>query len=169
MHLVEWKLLYFDSNFPEFCSLGPHWQKVSTGSDYGLAPIRRPTIFWTNDDTVYWGIYVSHRASNLTHLPLVPYICQWTGSSLVQVMACLMPSHYQNQYCFIVNRSIGLLGTSFSEIWIWILFICIHFGHFLSFAFKKMHLKMLSVKMAAILSWGRWVNDSEHWENNRTG
>ena len=24
----------------------------------------------------------------LTHLPLVPYICMWTGSALLQVMAC---------------------------------------------------------------------------------
>ena len=38
--------------------------------------------------------------------------------------------------------STGLLGTSFSEIWIGIL----------SFSFKKMHLKMSSAKMAAILS-----------------
>ena len=44
--------------------------------------------------------------------------------------------------------SIGLLGTYFSEIWIGIL----------SFSFKKMQLKMLSAKMSAILSRGRWVN-----------
>ena len=43
---------------------------------------------------------------------------------------------------------IGLLGTSFSEISIRIS----------SFSFKKMHLKMLSAKTAAILSRGRWVN-----------
>ena len=45
----------------------------------------------------------------------------------------------------------GLLGTSFSEIWIWIL----------SFSFKKMHLKMSSARMAAILSRGRGVNSSD--------
>ena len=44
--------------------------------------------------------------------------------------------------------SIGLLGTNFSEIWIWIL----------SFSFKKMHSKLSSVKMSAILSRGRWDN-----------
>ena len=44
---------------------------------------------------------------------------------------------------------IGLLGTSFSEISIGIL----------SFSFKKMHLKMLSAKTAAILSRGRWVKE----------
>ena len=36
------------------------------------------------------------------------------------------------------------------EIWIGIL----------SFSFKKMHLKMLSARMAAILSWGIWVKTS---------
>ena len=44
--------------------------------------------------------------------------------------------------------SIGLLGTNFSEIWIRIL----------SSSFKKMHLKMSSAKMAAILFRGRCVN-----------
>ena len=43
--------------------------------------------------------------------------------------------------------STGLLGTNFSEISIRIL----------SLSFKKMHLKMSSAKMAAILSKGRWV------------
>ena len=44
--------------------------------------------------------------------------------------------------------SIGLLGTIYNEIWIGIL----------SFSFKKMHLKMSSANMTAILSRGRWVN-----------
>ena len=54
----------------------------------------------------------------------------------------------------VINRtnadllSIGLLGTSLSEIWIGIL----------SVSFKKMPLKMASANMAAILSRGRWVN-----------
>ena len=56
--------------------------------------------------------------------------------------------------------SIALLGTNFSEIWIEIL----------SFSFKIMHLKMLSAKLAAILSRGRWVNNGVtavlHWTIN---
>ena len=48
--------------------------------------------------------------------------------------------------------SIGLLGTNFSEIWIGIL----------SFSFKKMHLKMLSAKMATNFSRGRWV--TQKWK-----
>ena len=39
-------------------------------------------------------------------------------------------------------------GTDFNEIWIRIL----------SFSFMKMHMKMSSARMAAILSRGRWVN-----------
>ena len=46
--------------------------------------------------------------------------------------------------------STGLLGIYFSEIWIGIL----------SFSFTKIQLKMSSVKMAAILSRGRWVEPS---------
>ena len=50
---------------------------------------------------------------------------------------------------------IRLLGTSFSEIWI---------GN-LSSSFKKMHLKISSAKMAAILSRGRWVNYTILYDN----
>ena len=50
--------------------------------------------------------------------------------------------------------SIGLLGTNFNEIRIGIL----------SFSFKKMHLKLSSANIAAILSRGRWVKGG--WEPN---
>ena len=53
--------------------------------------------------------------------------------------------------------SIVLSGTNFSENWIGIL----------SFSFKKMHLKMSSARMVAILSRGRWVKQytayKTHW------
>ena len=83
----------------------------------------------------------------LIHLPLsAAYICQWTGSSLVQVMACPLsaPGHYLNQCWLFVNWT---PRNIFSEIWIWIL----------SFLFKKMQLKMLPASMSPILSRGRWV------------
>ena len=73
------------------------------------------------------------------------YICRWPALALVQVMACSAPSHYLNQWRVL---PIGLVGTNFSEIQIWIL----------SFSFKKIHLKLSSAKMVAILSRGRWVN-----------
>ena len=70
---------------------------------------------------------------------------QWTGSALVQVINSLSP--VRRQAITWTNAgllSIGVLGTNFSEIWISIL----------SFPFKKMHLKLSSAKMAAILSRG---------------
>ena len=83
--------------------------------------------------------------------PSAAYMRQWTGSSLVQVMACRLfgaapLSEPILAYCQLDSS----LGTYFSEILIRIL----------SFSFMKMQLKMLSAKMAAILSWGRWVNHS---------
>ena len=47
--------------------------------------------------------------------------------------------------------SVGLLGTNFHDLRIGIQ----------SFSFKKMHLKVSSAKIAAILSRGRWVNSSQ--------
>ena len=50
MHFIEWKCLYFKSNFTEVSSLGSSWQEVNIGSGNGLAPRRRQAITWTNDD-----------------------------------------------------------------------------------------------------------------------
>ena len=71
-----------------------NWVSISSG--YGLSPVRRQAMTWTNAGLL----------------------------------------------------SIGLLGTNFSAIRIGIL----------SFSFKKMHWKLSSAEMAAILSRGRWVN-----------
>ena len=54
---------------------------------------------------VYWsgssagGLFNSLRPRNA-------YMCQWTGPSLVQTMACCVPSHYLNQCWHIVNWTI---------------------------------------------------------------
>ena len=66
-----------------------------------------------------------------------PYIRQWSGSVLVQVMAWRRAIAWNNAALL----SVWLLGTNFSEIRIGIL----------SFSFTKMHLKLSSAKMAAIL------------------
>ena len=65
-----------------------------------------------------------------------------------RIMACRWPapSHYLNQRWYIL--SIGPLQTNFSEN-----LIEIHI-----FAFKKMHLKISSGKMASFLSGPQWVN-----------
>ena len=81
--------------------------------------------------------------------PTAAYMRQWTGSALVQVMAChLFGPKPLPKPMLACCQLFALLGMNFSGIWIWIL----------SFSFKKMHLKMSSANMAAILSKGRWVN-----------
>ena len=73
---------------------------------------------------------------------------QWTGISISSGNGL---SPVRQQAIIWTNAgllSIELLGTNFSEIQIGIL----------SFSFKKMHLKLSSAQMAAILSRGRWVN-----------
>ena len=79
--------------------------------------------------------------------PSVEYMLKWIGSALIQIMACrLFGAKPLPETMLAPLLSIWLLGTNFSEIWIWIL----------SFSFKKMLLKMLSVNLVAILSRGRW-------------
>ena len=59
MLFLDWKVLYFDSNFTEVCSQGSNWQQPSIGSDNGLAPNRRQAIIWTNVDPIHWHIYAA--------------------------------------------------------------------------------------------------------------
>ena len=77
-----------------------------------------------------------------TQIPLVPH------TRVIGSGNCL--SHVRHQAFAWINAGlwlIRLLGTSFSEIWIVILL----------FSFKKMHLKILSAKMAVVLSGeGEW-------------
>ena len=56
VHFREWKLLYFDWYFIEFCSLGSNWQKLRIGLYNGLAPNRRQAIIWTNAVPIHWRI-----------------------------------------------------------------------------------------------------------------
>ena len=87
----------------------------------------------------------SHGVNSSPHS--AAYMRQWTGPSLVQVMACRLfcakplPEPMM-AYCQLDS------WEKISEIWIGII----------SISLKKMHLKMSSAKMAAILSKGRWVN-----------
>ena len=86
----------------------------------------------------------------LTHLPLVLHICvcesdqhrfrQW-------LVAYSAPSHNLNQCWIIINWT---LRNDFQ----W------NFDQNTNFSFKKLHLKMLSAKMAAMLYRGRWVKPS---------
>ena len=59
MHFREWKVVYFDENFTETCSLGSNKQYLIIGLDNGLAPNRRQAIIWTNADPIHWRIYAA--------------------------------------------------------------------------------------------------------------
>ena len=103
-----------------------------------------------------WAFCCGHLGENWPHFnstkcmlmnsspPSAAYMRQWTGSSLVQVVACRlfgakplpepMLVYYQLDSWKHITVKFGILSL------------------------KKMQLKMPSVKMAAILSRGRWVN-----------
>ena len=52
-HFLEWKLLYFDSDFTEIYFQGSNLKYASIGSKKGLVLIRQQAIIWTNDSLVY--------------------------------------------------------------------------------------------------------------------
>ena len=83
--------------------------------------------------------------------PSAAYMRQWIGRVSIGSDNGLLP--VRRKAITWTNPgllSIGLLRINFSEILIGIL----------SFSFKKMHLKLSSAKMTAILSGGRWVNST---------
>ena len=85
----------------------------------------------------------SHIINPLTHWGRVTHIC-------VSKFINIHSDNGRRQAIIWASAGIlliGSLGTNFSEMVIEIYI----------FSFKKMHLKMLSVKVAAILSRGRWV------------
>ena len=47
---VQWKSLYFASNFTQVFSLWYNWQYISNGSGNGLVPNRQQAITWTIAD-----------------------------------------------------------------------------------------------------------------------
>ena len=63
---------YFDSSFTEIYSQKSDWQYVNIVSVDGLAPSRRQSIIWTNDDQVHWGIYATLEGDELSQMPIDP-------------------------------------------------------------------------------------------------
>ena len=70
-HFHEWKVLYFDSNFTEICSLVSNWQEVSIGSGNGVAPSRWQAITWTNADQVHQRIYATLGGDEVRRVAVV--------------------------------------------------------------------------------------------------
>ena len=79
--------------------------------------------------------------------PTAACLRQWTGSGLVQVMACRRTGDKPLPEPNAGLLSIGLLRTNLSEFE----------SKFYHFSYNKMDWKLSSAKMAAILSRGRWV------------
>ena len=78
--------------------------------------------------------------------PSVAYMCQWTGSALVQVMACRLfsakpsPEPILAYYQFFGQKNVNEIRFEIQNS-----------------SFLKMHLKMSSAKLAAISSRGKWA------------
>ena len=94
---------------------------------------------------------------HLTHLPLVPHMCEWM-SSLVQIMVC---RHIWRQAIITTNGwllSIRSLGTNFSEILIKIQI----------FSFMKIHLNISSAKWQPFCPGGDELNQNKSllWFNS---
>ena len=82
--------------------------------------------------------------TNSSPPPCAAYMHRWTGSVLVQIMACSVPNHYLNQCWLIVNWA--LRNTlQWNSNWNRKLFI------------HENVLENVVCEMAAILSSGRWV------------
>ena len=62
-----------------------NWQYIRTGLSNGFAKNRQKAFTWTNADQV---LMASLRHSVNSSPPIAAYMRQWTGSSLLQVMAC---------------------------------------------------------------------------------
>ena len=74
-----WMEIAFGSNVIEVCSSwGFNWQ-VSIGSDNGLAPCRWQAVIWTNDDLVYWRVYI------YIHTHIYIYIYIYTSLGLTEL------------------------------------------------------------------------------------
>ena len=134
------------------CKIILRWMSQNTFDDTstmvlanGLVPSDKPP----NVDPDPYGITMPWRVKKYVNSSPSSdaYMQQWIRSALLQIIACQL---------FSANAalsSIGLLGTNFNEIWIRII----------SFSLNKMHLKMSSAKMAAILFRGRWVKAQTKW------
>ena len=84
---------------------------------------------------------------------------QWTGSALVQIMACRLFGAKPLPEPMLAYCQLGSWEQFLVKIWIGIL----------SFSCKKMHLKLLSANMAAILSGGDELNSHQEVTYSKTG
>ena len=108
----------------------------------------QPKLHSEMHNNCYWNIALFVTAFN-SSAPSGTYMRQWTGSSLIQVKACRLFGAKQlpepmPAYCQLDST----LGNKFQ----W------NLNRNSTISNKKIHLKMSSAKMTAILSRGRWIN-----------
>ena len=101
VHILEWKMMYFDSNITKICSQGPNLQATSICSDNGLAPNWCQAIITLRprqngrhfaDDT-FKCIFLNEnvRISIKISLKFVPKVPIDNIPALVQIMAWRRP------------------------------------------------------------------------------
>ena len=81
-----------DCNFTDFFFLGVN---IPACSDNGLAPKRRKTIIWTNDQLVYWQTYAPPCLDELTTYALY---FSWLHSSALASFWAIKPGVVQFGY-----------------------------------------------------------------------
>ena len=95
-------------SFNVFAIVMPHTLLKNKKVSWNVPDLRRHmALLWCH--CYVSAEYLSHRELCLTP-PGTPYICQWTGSAMVEVMVCHLfgePSHYLNQCWLIVNWTLG--------------------------------------------------------------
>ena len=137
--------------------MGPHW--FSKWPVSCLAPnYNHLNQWWLNMNHTRRNIFWLKNVK-INQLSLAKFCLHWGGVThicvskltIIDIDNGLSPGRRQaNIWTNAGILLIGPLGTNFSEI-----LIEIHI-----FSFRKMHLKMSSAKMAAILPSGRWVKRS---------
>ena len=90
--------------------------------------------------------FMSSRVNS--SFPSAAYMRQWTGSALVQIMACRLFGNNSLSKPMLGCCQLEPLGTNFNEIW-----IKIH-----NVSFRKMHLKMKSAKWRPFCPGGDELN-----------
>ena len=144
---TEAALLAFCEGNPSVTDGFPSQRARNAGVDVCLNNRLNKQSSWVTGDLRHqcdWRQCNIHMSKDVT--VLFRRCTDWSKHMYKRIMTCrwLAPSHYLDQHWYIL--SIGPLETNFSENLIHI------------FAFKKMHLKMASEKMASILSGPQWVN-----------
>ena len=108
-----------------------------------LLPVEMPfSLDYNNQWCVVWCFPWLNSSP-----PSAAYMRQWIGSALVQIMACRLFGAKPLSKPMLGNCQLNPYGHTSVKFQ----------SKYIFFSFTKMHLKISSAKLAAILSRGRWV------------